>query len=74
MFFYLVQVQNLKDMKFISGTDRHLEYIDRKLEEYNSALQSADGDTRTQIQTQIEIQHQRKEKYLDLKEQLEQSD
>jgi radical SAM protein with 4Fe4S-binding SPASM domain len=54
--------------------ERHLDYIDRKLDEYYQALDSSDDHTAAEIQDQIDTQLQRKEKYLDLKDQLEQSD
>jgi hypothetical protein len=45
-----------------------------KLNEYNQALDNADDSSAAEIVDQIDIQQQRKAKYLDLKEQLEKSD
>lgn len=46
---------------------RHLEYIDRKLEEYNSLLSAADGDQKEELEKKINKQkvHQTRYKKLD---------
>src|ERR1051325_2040668 len=52
----------------------HLQYIERRLDEYNQALETADSEeNRKVIQEQIQKQNQRKDKYNKLSEQLEQS-
>lgn len=53
--------------------ERHLAYIDGKLDEYNEALNDADDDNKTIIQNQIEKHKNRKEFYNNLTGQLEQS-
>lgn len=53
--------------------ERHLAYIDAKLNEYNEALKSADDDNKNVIQNQIEKHNKRKEFYNGLTEQLEQT-
>lgn len=49
---------------------QHLEYIEKRLDEYNQALAEADDDNKQVIQQQIEKQNSRKENYLHLSEQL----
>ena len=56
--------------------ERHINYIDRKLEEYNSLLSSEDGDKLTEdqkkeVEAKIETHHTRRKKYELLEEQLE---
>ena len=53
--------------------ERHLAYIDSKLNDYNEALKSADEDNKLIIEAQIEKHENRKEFYNHLTEQLEQS-
>ncbi len=53
--------------------ERHLAYIDNKLNEYNEALENADVDNKAIIQNQIEKHNNRKEFYNHLTEQLEQT-
>jgi transposase len=53
--------------------ERHLAYIDTKLNEYNEALKSADEDNKIIIQKQIEKHNGRKEFYNNLTDQLEQT-
>lgn len=53
--------------------ERHLAYIDNKLNEYNEALENADVDNKAIIQNQIEKHTNRKEFYNHLTEQLEQT-
>jgi transposase len=53
--------------------ERHLAYIDAKLDEYNDALKIADDDNKIVIQNQIQKHTNRKEFYNNLNEQLEQT-
>lgn len=53
--------------------ERHIAYIDAKLNEYNEALQSADEDNNTSIQNQIEKHQNRKQFYNNLSDQLVQT-
>jgi transposase len=46
--------------------DRHVAYIDNKLEEYNNALAEADGDTKEELKEEIKKQKSRKEDYQEL--------
>lgn len=50
--------------------DRHLEYIENKLREYNEALAESDGDNKKQIEAGIEKQTQRKQGYKQIEKQL----
>jgi transposase len=68
------RAQNSKKNNFNQKKiDRHLGYIDRKLEEYNQILAENDGDSKTQAQQQIEKHTQRKETYKQLESQLKES-
>ncbi len=53
--------------------ERHIAYIDAKLNEYNEALQSADEDNKTIIQNQIEKHQNRKQFYNKLSDQIVQT-
>ena len=53
--------------------DRHLEYIENKLEEYNLAMAESDDDQQELLKQDIKKQEQRKEKYHHLSQQLEDS-
>jgi transposase len=53
--------------------ERHLAYIDAKLNEYNEALQSADENNKIIIENQIQKHNGRKEFYSNLTDQLEQT-
>src|SRR5690554_4922759 len=50
--------------------ERHLEYIDRKLEEHNAALQQADGDKAEALETEITKHERHHQKYTRIKEEL----
>jgi len=67
-----LRAQNSKKNNFNQGKiERHLAYIDNKLDEYNKALQQADGDNNKEIiLKEIEKQKQRKEQYHALEKQL----
>ena len=53
--------------------DRHVEYIDNKLEEYTRALAENDGDNRKQIEDEINKQEKRKNNYRELEKKLKES-
>jgi len=53
--------------------DRHLEYIQNKLDEYQKALAESDGDDKQQIEKEIARHEQRKEEYKRLENQLNES-
>jgi transposase len=53
--------------------NRHITYIDNKLEEYNHALAEQDGDNKQQIQEEIEKQQNRKGQYKEIEKQLKES-
>jgi transposase len=69
-----LRAQNSKKNNYNqSKIDRHIAYIDNKLEEYTRAL--AENDTKNQqiIQDEIEKQQQRKDNYRNLEKQLKES-
>ena len=53
--------------------DRHIKYIEEKLNEYTTLLAEADGDEKQEIQNNIEKQEQRKAEYNQLEQQLNES-
>ncbi|MCJ7450010.1 MAG: IS1182 family transposase [Bacteroidales bacterium] len=53
--------------------DRHVSYIDNKLEEYTKALAENDGDNRHQIEDEINKQQERKDNYKNIEKQLKES-
>jgi transposase len=69
-----LRAQNSKKNNFSQNKiDQHLEYIDKKLDAYNSALAEADEDNKKIIQEEISKHQTRKEFYHDLADQLEES-
>lgn len=71
-----LRAQNSKKNNFNqSKIERHLAYIENKLEEYDKALAESDGDAEEvkKIQEKISIQQQRKEDYLDLEKKLKET-
>lgn len=69
-----LRAQNSKKNNFNeSKIVQHLEYIEKKLDEYNEVLETADEENRRIIQEQIEKQQTRKDKYNNLRSQLHQS-
>jgi transposase len=70
-----LRAQNSKKNNFNQAKiERHLAYIDNKLQEYYQALQESDGDTAEQIKEEIEKQNQRKNKYHSLEKQLRETE
>jgi len=66
------RAQNSKKNNFNQKKiERHIAYIDNKLDEYTKALCQTDGDSAILIQQEIEKQQQRKEQYQNLQQQLE---
>lgn len=53
--------------------DRHLAYIDRKLEEYNQALALADGDQKQELEKKIEKQKTHQSRYQKIEKELVES-
>jgi transposase len=53
--------------------DRHLAYIDNKLEEYNKVLAEGDGDEKAQAEKKIEKHNNRKQEYKKLEQQLKET-
>lgn len=53
--------------------ERHVNYIEQKLEDYMEAMASADGDEKEEISNQIDVQIERLQKYEDIAAQLEAS-
>ena len=71
-----LRAQNSKKNNFNQKKiDRHLEYIEGKLEEYNNVLAENDGDAqkKQEIDKEIEKHQERKKGYQELEKQLQQS-
>ncbi|NTS44027.1 IS1182 family transposase, partial [Flavisolibacter sp. BT320] len=70
-----LRAQNSKKNNFNQDKiTQHLDYIERRLDEYNGALETADSEqSKKDIAEQIEKQNNRKDKYNGLSEQLEKS-
>ena len=69
-----LRAQNSKKNNFNQKKiDRHLEYIENKLNEYNLALAESDGDNKKQIEQEIEKQEIRKVNYKAIEQKLKES-
>jgi transposase len=69
-----LRAQNSKKNNYNQAKiDRHVAYIDNKLEEYTRALEEHDGDNLQQIQDEIKKQQDRKEQYRNIEMQLKES-
>jgi transposase len=70
-----LRAQNSKKNNFNQDKiTQHLEYIERRLDEYNQALEQADSEhSEKDIEAKIQKQNERKDKYNGLRQQLEQS-
>ena len=69
-----LRAQNSKKNNFNQAKiDRHVAYIDNKLEEYTSALAENDGDNKLVIEDEIKKQQQRKDNYRNIERQLKES-
>jgi transposase len=53
--------------------DRHIDYIDTKIEQYEQELEEADAVEREQLRVKITTQHQRRQKYEALEKKLAES-
>jgi len=69
-----LRAQNSKKNNYNQAKiDRHIAYIDNKLEEYTRALAENDGDNRQQIEDEIKKHQERKNNYKNLEKQLKES-
>ncbi len=69
-----LRAQNSKKNNFNQKKiDRHVAYIDNKLEEYNQVLSEQDNDNKEIIHKEIEKHQERKDKYKELEKQLEET-
>lgn len=69
-----LRAQNSKKNNFNQAKiDRHVAYIDNKLEEYTRALAENDGDNKQVIEDEIKKQQQRKDNYRNIERQLKES-
>jgi transposase len=69
-----LRAQNSKKNNYNQAKiDRHIAYIDNKLEEYTRALAENDGDNRRQIEDEIKKQQERKDNYRNIEKQLKES-
>jgi transposase len=69
-----LRAQNSKKNNFNQAKiDRHIAYIDNKLEEYTRTLAESDGDNQQIIRDEIKKQQARKDNYKDLEMQLKES-
>ena len=68
------RAQNSKKNNFNQKKiDRHIAYIDNKLDHYNQQLADKDGDDKEQIKQEIDKHNKRKDEYRDLENQLKES-
>ena len=69
-----LRAQNSKKNNFNEGKiERHLAYIDVKLDQYNQALAEADGDNKKAIEEEIKKHNDRKNDYENMSRELEQT-
>lgn len=69
-----LRAQNSKKNNFNPRKlEQHLEYIDKRLNEYTTELATADGDSKGKIEKEIAKQHARKGKYEAMQQQLKQT-
>ena len=69
-----LRAQNSKKNNYNQAkVDRHIAYIDNKLEEYTRALSEHDGDDNQQVQEEIKKQKKRKDQYKEIEKQLKES-
>ena len=70
-----LRAQNSKKNNFNENKIvQHLQYIEKRLDEYNQALKDADEENKKIIQQEIEKQNNRKEKYINLSKHLADSE
>ena len=72
---FKIRAQNSLKNNFNQGKiDRHVDYIDGKIDEYHAALDIADNeDTRTEIEQKITYQHKKRDRYKLLEKELEET-
>lgn len=69
-----LQAQNSRKNNFNARKiERHIAYIDQKLEEYSKALAQADGDEQEAIRREVSKQTERKDQYKQIQDQLKTS-
>ena len=69
-----LRAQNSKKNNFNQAKiERHIAYIDNKLEEYTRALSEHDGDDKEHIEEDIKKQQDRKDQYRELEKKLKES-
>lgn len=69
-----LRAQNSKKNNFNQAKiDRHIAYIDNKLEDYSRILSENDDDTAEKVREEITKQQERKEKYREIEKQLKES-
>jgi len=69
-----LRAQNSKKNNFNpKKLEKHLQYIERKLEEYSKELAEADGDKKEKIEKEIAKQNQRKGKYEAMQQELKET-
>ena len=69
-----LRAQNSKKNNYNQAKiDRHISYIDNKLEEYTRALAENDGDNQQAIRDEIKKQQERKDNYRNIEKQLKES-
>jgi len=69
-----LRAQNSKKNNFTpKKIEKHINYIDAKLDEYNNALTLADGDNKAFIEKEIVKHTERKANYVDMQDQLDAS-
>lgn len=69
-----MRAQNSKKNNFNhKKIDRHIAYIDTKVEDYNKELAAADDNAKKQLKQEIQKHNQRKENYKQLQKQLKES-
>lgn len=69
-----LRAQNSKKNNFNQKKiDRHVAYIDRKLDEHNQALAEQDGDNKQAIEKEIKKHQDRKDNYRQIEKQIKES-
>ena len=69
-----LRAQNSKKSNFnAKKIERHLAYIEQKLDEYCKSLAEADGDDRDQIRKEIDTYQQRRDRYQEIGQQMKES-
>lgn len=66
-----LRAQNSKKNNFnLKKVARHIEYIDKKLQEHSQELAIADGDDKDKVQQQIQQRKQQRQKYVHIQDRL----